>query len=57
MESLQKDFQKLSNQVIDLKISAEEGSSSKGNYRPPFRRSLPNSPNRSNPMDEGMSLE
>jgi hypothetical protein len=57
LESLHKSFQKLSNQVIDLKRSAEEGSSSKGNYRPPFRRPLPNPPNRSNPLAEGLSLE
>jgi hypothetical protein len=36
MENLQKSFQKLSNQVVDLKRVAEEGSSSKGNYRPLF---------------------
>jgi hypothetical protein len=40
-----------------LKRYAEEGSSSKGNYRPPFRRPLPNPPNRSNPSAEGLSLE
>jgi hypothetical protein len=57
LESLQKAFQKLSNQVIDLKISAEEGSSSKGNYRPPFRRPLPNPPNRSNLTTEGLNFE
>jgi hypothetical protein len=57
MESLQKSFQKLSNQVVDLKRVAEEGSSSKGTYRPPFRRPLPNPPNRSTPLAEGLSLE
>ena len=40
-----------------MKRSAEEGSSSKGNYQPPFRRPLPNPPNRSNPLTEGLSLE
>jgi len=42
---------------MDLKIYAYERSSSKGNYRPPFRRPLPNPPNRSNPPAKGMSLE
>jgi hypothetical protein len=33
LESLQKAFQKLSNQVIDLKRSSEEASSSKGSFK------------------------
>jgi hypothetical protein len=36
LENLTKVVQKLSNQVIDLKRSAEEASSSKGPYKPPF---------------------
>jgi hypothetical protein len=46
LESLQKYFKKLSNQVIYLKRSIEEGYSSKGYYQPPFRRPLLNPPNR-----------
>ena len=41
LESLQKDFQKLSNQFIDLKRSVEEASSSKGSFKPPFRKPFP----------------
>jgi hypothetical protein len=41
LENLQKFIQKLSNQVIDLKRSAEEASSSKGPYKPPFRKPFP----------------
>ena len=37
LESLQKDFQKLSNQVVDLKRLVEEASASKGIFIPPFR--------------------
>jgi hypothetical protein len=55
LEGLHKAFHKLSNQVIDLKRSAEEGSSSKGNFRPPFRRPLP--PNRPNLTTEGLNFE
>jgi hypothetical protein len=36
LENLTKVVQKLSNQVIDLKRSIEEASSSKGPYKPPF---------------------
>jgi hypothetical protein len=36
LENLTKVVQKLSNQVIDIKRSTEEASSSKGPYRPPF---------------------
>jgi hypothetical protein len=36
LENLTKVVQKLSNQVIDLKRSTEEASSSKGPYKPPF---------------------
>jgi hypothetical protein len=45
----------LSNQVIDIKRSTEEASSSKGPYRPPFRK--PFQANRPNPNPEGMNLE
>jgi hypothetical protein len=38
LENLTKVVQKLSNQVIDIKRSTEEASSSKGPYRPPFRK-------------------
>jgi hypothetical protein len=55
LESLQKDFQKLSNQVMDLKRSAEEASSSKGSFKPPFRKPFP--PNRPNPTTEGLNFE
>jgi hypothetical protein len=41
LESLQKVIQKLSNQVVDLRRSVEEASSSKGTYKPPFRKSFP----------------
>jgi hypothetical protein len=57
MESLQKAFQNLSNQIVDLKRVADEGSSSKGTYRPPFRRLLTNPPNRSTPPAEGLNFE
>jgi hypothetical protein len=40
-----------------LKSFVDKGSSSKGNYQPPFRRQLPNPPNRSNLPAEGLSLE
>jgi hypothetical protein len=45
----------LSNQVIDLKRSAEEASSSKGPYKPPFRNPFPT--NRPNTNSEGLNLE
>jgi hypothetical protein len=55
LENLQKVIQKLSNQVIDLKRSAEEASSSKGPYKPPFRKPFPT--NRPNSNSEGLNLE
>jgi hypothetical protein len=41
LENLTKVIQKLSNQVIDLKRMTEEASSSKGPYKPPFRKPFP----------------
>jgi ribonuclease HI len=55
LENLTKVVQKLSNQVIDLKRTVEEASSSKGPYKPPFRKSFPT--NRPNPNTEGLNLE
>jgi hypothetical protein len=55
LENLTKVVQKLSNQVIDIKRSNEEASSSKGPYRPSFRN--PFQTNRPNPNPEGMNLE
>jgi hypothetical protein len=55
LENLTKVVQKLSNQVIDLKRSTEEASSSKGPYKPPFRK--PFLQNRPNPNPEGLNLE
>jgi hypothetical protein len=55
LESLQKAFQKLSNQVIDLKRSAEEASTRKGSFKPPFRKPFP--PNRPNPTTEGLNFK
>jgi hypothetical protein len=55
LESLQKAFQKLSNQVVDLKRSVEEASTSKGSFKPPFRNPFP--PNRPNPTTEGLNFE
>jgi hypothetical protein len=55
LESLQKSFQKLSNQVIDLKRSVEEAYTSKGGFRPPFRKPFP--PNWPNPTTEGLNFE
>jgi ribonuclease HI/transposase InsO family protein len=55
LENLTKVVQKLSNQVIDLKRSTEEASSSKGPYKPPFRKPSPT--NRPNPNPEGLNLE
>jgi hypothetical protein len=55
LENLTKVVQKLSNQVVDIKRSTEEASSSKGPYRPPFRN--PFQTNRPNPNPEGMNLE
>jgi hypothetical protein len=55
LENLAKVVQKLSNQVIDLKRTTEEASSSKGPYKPPFRK--PFLTNRPNPNTEGFNLE
>jgi hypothetical protein len=55
LENLQKVVQKLSNQVIDLRRSTEEASSSKGPYKPPFRKPFPT--NRPNSNSEGLNLE
>jgi hypothetical protein len=55
LESLQKVVQRLSNQVVDLKRSTEEASSSKGSFKPPFRKPFP--PNRPNPTPEGLNFE
>jgi hypothetical protein len=55
LESLQKAFQKLSNQVVDLKRSAKEESSSKGSFKPPFKKPFP--PNRANSATEGLNFE
>jgi hypothetical protein len=52
---LQKYFQKLSNQVDDLKRSAEEASIRKGIFKPPFKKPFP--PNRPNPITEGLNFE
>jgi hypothetical protein len=55
LEKLQKVVQKLFNQVIDLKRSAEEASSSKGPYKLPFRNTFPT--NRPNSNSKGLNLE
>jgi hypothetical protein len=55
LESLQKSFQKLSNQVVDLKRSIEEESTRKGSFRPPFKKPFP--PNRPNMTTEGLNFE
>jgi hypothetical protein len=55
LENLTKVVQKLSNQVVDLRRSTEEASSSKGPYKPPFRKSFQTS--RPNPNPEGLNLE
>jgi hypothetical protein len=55
LENLTKVVQKLSNQVIDLKSSTEEASSSKGPYKPPFQK--PFQANRPNLNPEGLNLE
>jgi hypothetical protein len=54
LEILQKDFQKLSNQVVDLKISTEEESISKRGFKPPFRKPPPNRPN---PTTKGLNFK
>jgi hypothetical protein len=55
LESLQKAFQKLSNQVVELKRLVEEASTRKGIFKPPFRKPFP--PNRPNPTIEGLNFE
>jgi hypothetical protein len=55
LESFQKAFQKISNQVIDLKRSAKEASSSKGIFKPPFRKTFP--PNRPNQTTEDLNFK
>jgi cell division septum initiation protein DivIVA len=55
LENLTKVVQKLSNQVIYLKRMAEEASSSKGPYKPMFRKPFPT--NRPNSNTEGFNLE
>jgi hypothetical protein len=55
LENLTKVVQKLSNQVVYIKRSTEEASSSKGPYRPPFRK--PFQTNWPNPNPEGINLE
>jgi hypothetical protein len=55
LESLQKAFQKLSNQFIDLKISVEEASTRKGSFKPTFRKPFP--PNRPNLTTEGLNFK
>jgi hypothetical protein len=55
LESLQKVIQKLSNQVVDLRRSAKKASSSKGSYKPPFRKPFPT--NQPNLNSEGLNLE
>jgi hypothetical protein len=55
LENLTKVVQKLSNQVIYLKKTTEEASSSKGPYKPLFRNPFPT--NRPNPNTKGFNLE
>jgi hypothetical protein len=55
LESLQKAFQRLSNQVIDLKRFAKEASPRKGIFKPPFRNPFP--PNRPNSTTEGLNFK
>jgi hypothetical protein len=55
LENLQKVIPKLSNQVKNLKRMAEEDSSSKGPYKPPFRKPFPT--NRPNSNTKGLNLE
>jgi hypothetical protein len=55
LESLQKYFHKLFNQVVDLKISTEEAYTSKGGFRPPFKKHFP--PNRPNLTTKGLNFE
>jgi hypothetical protein len=45
----------LSNQFVDLRRSAKEASSSKGTYKPPFRKPFPS--NRPNLNPGGLNLE
>jgi len=55
LENLTKVVQKISNQVIDLKRTTEEASSSKGPYKPPFQKPFPT--NQPSPKTEGLNLE
>jgi hypothetical protein len=55
LESLYKAFQKLSNQVVELKISVGDESTIKGGFRPPFRKPFP--PNRPNPTAKSLNFE
>jgi len=55
LESLQKAFQKLSNQVIDLKRLVGEASTIKGSFKHPFRKPFP--PNQQNLTTEGLNFE
>jgi hypothetical protein len=55
LESLQKVIHTLSNQVVDLRRLADEASSSKGTYKPPFRKPFPS--NRPNANPEGLNFE
>jgi hypothetical protein len=55
LESLQKSFQKLSNQVMDLKRLDKEASSRKRGFKPPFRKTFP--PNRPNPTTEDLNFK
>jgi hypothetical protein len=55
LENLTKVVQKLSNQVVDIKRSTKEASSSKVPYKPHFRKPFQTNWPNSNP--EGMNLE
>jgi hypothetical protein len=50
-----KDFQKLFNQIIDLKRLAEEASTRKVSFKPHFRKPFP--PNRPNLTTDGLNFE
>ena len=41
MESLQRMIKKFSNEIVDMKINAEEGTSNQRPYRPFFKRPPP----------------
>jgi hypothetical protein len=55
LERLQKAFQELSNQFVELKKSTEESSKRKGSFKPPFRKPFP--PTWPNPTTEGLNFE